>query len=167
MIPTRQRPVYRIFRIDYQELFALNAKNFMPLFRRYQIGMDCPFVVVAIIIIIIIIIKTLSAIHPAQPRPIHFLIVSFFQTQPQVAVSAPISKIRPMCARYPCFWCYAVLRLMQYHLCYSSLLCCSSCPFILPDNHFVLSPTTFSLLCTAKTLHFTVAFTGFRDFDLF
>ena len=41
------------------------------------------------------------------------------------------------------------------------------CPFSTADNHLLLSNAWFSLLCTAKTLHFTVVFTGFRDFDLF
>ena len=59
-----------------------------------------------IIIIIIIIIHYQNASRYTLPSPaasIHFLIVSFFQTQPLVAVSTPNIKVRPMCARYPCF----------------------------------------------------------------
>ena len=159
MIPTRQEPVYSN-QNWLQELFWPKCIFLCPLFRRYQVGMDCLFHCYHH--------HHHHHHHPLSKRftlsaaAIHFLIVFKTATQPQVAVSAPNTRVHPMCARYPCFWFYAMLCLMHYHFYYSSLLLCSSLHY-----HLLLSSAWFSLLCTAKTLHFTVVFTGFRDFDLF
>ena len=67
-----------------------------------SLSIACFVVAIIIIIIIIIIIQAASRYPPRPAAAIHFLVVSFFQTQPLVAVSAHPTIICPMCARYPC-----------------------------------------------------------------
>ena len=66
----------------------------MPLFHRYQIGMDCLFCPSQNRFPLSAISFTLSA------AAIHFLIVSFFGLQPQVHRSPSKFKVRCMSAQY-------------------------------------------------------------------
>ena len=132
----------------------------MPLFRRYQIGMDCLF----------------HCYHHHHHHRHHHQKRFTLSAAPDTlfnCFSKPTHNRRLQLAR----------PIQEYALCaratraFDAMLCCVCCN-ITSTTHlcysahpacfaFWLSNTLFSLLCTAKTLHFTVVFTGFRDFDLF
>ena len=176
-----------------KKFFALNAFFFCLLFHCYQIGMDCLFI--AIIVIIIIIIIIIKALHAIRRRDTLFNCFSKPKCNRRFHVLRPNSKCalwaRNM-SRWVCYVKMSVLCIkssiryvpsqvrvltMSAQYAKSLLRACPilslhyatrlPCPFSMADNHLLLSNTRFSLLCTAKTLHFTVVFTGFRDFDLF
>ena len=163
----------------------MQKKIFMPLFRRYQIGMDCLF-------------HHHHHHHHHHPLSKRFTLSAAPDTlfscfsKPTHNCRFPVRRPNSKCAlwaRNMSRWLSAMSRWVCYvpsqvrvltmsaQYAKSSLRACLMClmfsatrlpcPFSLADNHLLLSNALFSLLRTAKTLHFTVVFTGFRDFDLF